>query len=144
MPADIINIDKQPFAKEQKVLILENKDNQNDVNIDGVTCLFINEHNNLDVGYLKENCYSKTGCYEYIPVLFRSTIYTDKLSDAEALLEIISSRIKTNHKLGSVIHRFINNQRYAVYIINEVAWQNKDLEIFKGVSWKYLRKKFNM
>ena len=99
---DIVSIDCQPYESESKVLILENSDTFKHNDIDGVKCLYMNEHNKLDTYYFKQNSYSS-----HLSVIYRAKTYDGILTDAEAPLKIISEDIKKHPKLGSIIFRRI-------------------------------------
>ena len=114
-PGDIVIADCRPFGDMKKVLILENNDTFNFVDGDGVTCLFLNDSNNIDVGLFKANEFLTYPDLTHVSAQYRARLYTGELSEPESILKIIGEVVKVNPELGPVIFRRLCMFRIPVF-----------------------------
>ena len=140
-PGDIVATDCSPFAEQRKVLILENNDTLDSVDGQGVTCLFINEDNKIDVGYFKLNEFLRYPRHTYVSALHRAKLFNGELTGAEAPLGIIGTCIKENPKLGREIFVYVSQHKLSFAI---ASGDNYKAEDFSGFSWKALQRSFNL
>jgi hypothetical protein len=138
-PGDIVVADCSPFAPAKKVVILENNDTLECADSYGVTCLFINDYGNIDVGYFKSNEFLKQPKQTYVSVMYRAKTYTGELTEAESPLGIISNFIKEKPELGHKIYRYVDKlQIYSDAIARTLS---RD---YVGASWKRMKKEFGL
>ena len=104
-PGDIVVADCRPFWDKKIVLILENNDAFDFVDGDGVTCLFLNDSNDIDVGYFKSNEFLTYPDLTHVSVLYRAKRYMGELSEPESILKVIGKAVKDNPELGNIIFR---------------------------------------
>ena len=138
-PGSIVVADCSPFAPAKKVVILENNDTLECADSYGVTCLFINDYGNIDVGYFKSNEFLKQPKQTYVSVMYRAKTYTGELTEAESPLGIISNFIKEKPELGHKIYRYVDKlQIYSDAIARTLS---RD---YVGASWKRMKKEFGL
>jgi hypothetical protein len=137
---DIVITDCRPFGERRNVVILENNDTFNYVDGDGVTCLFLNDSNNIDVGYFKSNEFLTYPDLTHVSVLYRAKRYVGELPESESMLKVISEAVKANPGLGNIIFRRLCMFRIPVFDRprNIGAFDCKRF----GISWNYFRKEF--
>ena len=140
-PGDIIATDCSPFAEQKKVLILENNDTLDSVDGQGVTCLFINDDNKIDVGYFKLNEFLRYPRHTYVSALYRAKLFDGELTEAEAPLGIISTAVKGSPKLEREIFVYVSQRKLSFAI---ASGDNYKAEDFSGFSWKALQRSFNL
>jgi len=140
-PGDIVATDCAPFAGEKKVLILENNDYLDSVDCSGVTCLFLNDNNNLDIGYLKLNEFLQFPKLTYVSVLYRVRLHDGELTGSDARLGIIGAAIKKNPKLGREIFKYLDRFKLSVVGHTGNSPVDSDNNYF-GVGWKFLKEIF--
>ena len=141
-PGDIVTTDCRPFAKERKVVILENTDTPTSVDADSATCLFINDHNYLDMGYFKSNEFLRKPEATYVSAMYRTATYKGEFTKSESPLETIAGAIKKNTKLGNKIFGFMVMQRVAA-----LHGKFKGAKLggkYYGTDWKTLQTEFRL
>ena len=138
-PGDVIITDCSPFEPAKKVVILENKDTFGSTDYDNVTCMFVNDRGNIDVGYFKLNEFLRNPISTYVSVMYRAKTYTGELTEAEMPLGIISNAIKENPELGHKIYRYVDNIR-SCYNLSAP----KSSILYVGANWKRLQKEFGL
>ena len=141
-PGDIVTTDCSPFGMEKKVLILENNDTFDSVNSDGVTCLFLNDSNNIEIGYFKSNEFLNNPELTHVSALYRAKTYTGELSESEAPLKVIGAVIKDIPEIGRKIFRHLHIFRIPMSAfprdIGSIEYNRY------GVSWKFFKKEFGL
>ena len=142
---DLVIADCQPFGGEQKVLILENEDIFKSVDGSGVTCIFINEHGNIDAGYFKSNEFLPNPDRTYVSALYRARTFTGGLSEGETPLGVIREALAKRPKLGREMFMCLNNLK--MYAIGEYSNTNEN-SISKlksyGIGWEVFKKRFGL
>ena len=141
-PGDIVATDCRPFAKEHKVVILENADTLDSVDASNVTCLFINDNNGIDVGYFKANDFLGKPESTYVSVMYRATTYTGELAKSETPLGVISSAVKNDATLGNKIFAFLVGQRAST--TNGRYDGDTQPHKYYGTDWKLLQAEFGL
>ena len=71
----------------------------------------------------------------HISGLYRATCYQGDLKSDEALLSSICNAIEANPALGSIIWKYINENK---------TYDKDDDNDYPGVTWKQLRNQFNL
>ena len=137
-PGDIVVADCTPFASPKRVLILENYDTFDSVDRHGVTCLFINDHENLDVGYFKSNEFLRFPTRTHVSAMYRAKTYTGELTKTEEPMGVLSAAIKEKPELGRRIYRFIYR-----YSSNNLICECPRTQPF-GVEWERLKRTFSI
>ena len=139
-PGDIIVADCSPFAKEKRVVILENNDTLDEVDANNVTCLFINNYDNIDTGYLKFNEFLQYPRQTHTSVLYRAKTFTGELPENEKVLGIVSDAVKTNPDLGFRIFRYFESFKNSVAI----HFNPEENSLSYGVKWKQFKETFRL
>ena len=141
-PGDIVATDCRPFAKERRVVILENADTLTSVDANNVTCLFLNDNNAIDVGYFKANEFLRNPEATYVSTMYRAATYKGELTKSETPLEIISQAIKSDTKLGNKIFGYLVMQRVSTlggrYDADPAPGK------YYGTDWRLLQTEFQL
>ena len=111
-PGDVVTTDCRPFSPPKKILILENDDTFDRIDFHGVTCLFVNEYEKLDIGYFKYNEFLKHPIRNHVSAMYRAETYTGELTKTDSPMGVLAKKIKKNPELGRRLYRYIS--RYSV------------------------------
>jgi len=141
-PGDIVMTDCRPFAKERKVVILENTDTLSFVDGNSVTCLFVNDYNNISVGYFKSNEFLHKPESTYVSSMYRSSTYEGELAKAESPLGVISEAIKKNASLGNRLFGFL--VRHRISLLSSRYEDDPVVGKYFGTDWSVIQKEFGL